>query len=46
MCIKQLAKYIKMDLTEYLDLSAGYRFLIDGNNYENVWHDESLVDII
>jgi len=44
-CIKHLDNYIKTDLTEYLDLPAGYRFLIDGNNYEDVWFDESLLNI-
>jgi hypothetical protein len=42
-CIKHLANYIKVDLTEYLDLPAGYRFLIDGNGYEDVWFDEKLI---
>lgn len=35
-CIKHLDKYITSDLTEYLDLPARYRFLIDGNNYEDL----------
>lgn len=42
-CIKHLDKYIKFDLTEYLDLPPGYRFLIDGNNYKDVWFDEKLI---
>lgn len=44
-CLKHLDKYIKADLTEYLDLPAGYRFLIDGNNYEDVSFDENLLNI-
>jgi hypothetical protein len=28
---------------EYLDLPPGYRFLIDGNNYEDVWYDQTLL---
>nr|WP_320000056.1 hypothetical protein [uncultured Draconibacterium sp.] len=44
-CLKHLDKYIKADLTEYLDLPAGYRFLIDGNNYEDVWFDENLLRV-
>jgi len=42
-CINHLDKYIKADLTEYLDLPAGYRFLMDGNNHEDVWFDENLI---
>ncbi|MFG6489899.1 hypothetical protein ACG04R_24700 [Roseateles sp. BYS78W] len=29
---------------EYLDLPPGYRFLIDGANYEDVWFDASLLE--
>jgi hypothetical protein len=29
---------------EYLDLPPGYRFLIDGENYEDVWFDASLLE--
>jgi hypothetical protein len=28
---------------EYLDLPPGYRFLIDGDDYEDVWFDVSLL---
>lgn len=44
-CVKHLDDYIKIDLSEYLDLPAGYRFLIDGNNYEDVWFDENLLNV-
>ena len=31
-------------LKEYLSLPPGYRFLIDGNNYEDVWYDPELLN--
>ena len=31
------------EVKEFLDLPPGYRFLIDGNNYEDVWLDESVL---
>ena len=31
-------------VVEYLDLPPGYRFLIDGHNYEDVWFDASLLE--
>jgi len=30
-------------INEYLSLPPGYRFLIDGNNYEDAWYDEALL---
>ena len=42
-CVKHLDKYIKTDLTEYLDLPPGYRFLIDVANSEEVCFDEKLI---
>ena len=42
-CVDHLSKYLKVDLAEYLDLPPGFRFLIDGNNYEDVWFDENLL---
>lgn len=30
-------------IKEYLSLPPGYRFLIDGNNYEDAWYDEALL---
>lgn len=44
-CVKHLDKYIDIDLTDYLNLPPGYRFLIDGNNYEDVWFDNDLLKI-
>ena len=38
-CIKHIDNYINIDLSEFLDLPAGYRFLIDEHNYEDVWFD-------
>ena len=29
---------------EYLNLPPGYRFLIDGENFEDVWFDASLLE--
>ena len=29
------------EVIEYLDLPPGYRFLIDGKNYEDVWFDDT-----
>ena len=31
-------------VVEYLDLPPGYRFLIDGQDFEDVWFDASLLD--
>ncbi len=31
-------------VAEYLDLPPGHRFLIDGNDFEDVWFDPSLLD--
>jgi len=32
-------------ITKYLGLPPGYRFLLGENDYEDVWYDESLLDI-
>jgi len=32
-------------MIEYLGLPVGYRFLIDNEWYEDVWYDESLLNI-
>lgn len=29
---------------DYLDLPPGYRFIIDNNNYEDVWFDGALLE--
>lgn len=43
-CVEHLNNYINKDLKEYLDLPPGYRFLLDGNNYEDVWFDHRLIE--
>ena len=32
-------------IIKYLDLPPGYRFLIDEAGYEDIWYDESLMNI-
>ena len=39
--IEHITEYLP-EVEKYLDLPPGYRFLIDGNNYEDVWYDEEL----
>ena len=41
--IEHITEYLP-EVVEYLDLPPGYRFLIDGNNYEDVWYDEELLN--
>ncbi|HEY1089937.1 MAG TPA: hypothetical protein VGE47_02495 [Burkholderiaceae bacterium] len=41
--IEHLAEYMP-EVIEYLNLPPGYRFLIDGNNYEDVWFDPALLE--
>jgi hypothetical protein len=40
--VEHINDYIP-EATEYLDLPPGYRFLIDGTNFEDVWFDEKLL---
>jgi len=40
--VEHIENYLPQ-VKEYLVLPAGYRFLIDGNNYEDVWFDEALI---
>jgi len=42
-CFEHLSTYLKIDLIQYLELPPGFRFLIDGNNYEDVWFDKKLL---
>jgi hypothetical protein len=44
-CIKHLSSFIEIDLSEFLDLPEGYRFLVDGYNYEDVWFDDRLLNV-
>jgi hypothetical protein len=41
--IEHISEYLP-EVEEYLDLPPGYRFLIDGNNYEDVWFDEEVLN--
>lgn len=38
-----IQKYLP-EVKKYLDLPPGYRFLIDGNNYEDVWFEAELLN--
>jgi hypothetical protein len=40
--VEHIAEYLPA-VAEYLALPPGYRFLIDGSNYEDVWFDEQLL---
>ena len=42
--IKHLEEW-RPDILKYLALPPGYRFLIGENNYEDVWFDNSLLNI-
>jgi hypothetical protein len=35
----------KPEIIKYLGLPVGYRFMIDNNGYEDVWHDETLLNV-
>ena len=41
--IEHIAEYLPQ-IEEYLVLPPGYRFLIDGNNYEDVWFEKELLN--
>lgn len=40
--VEHMSEYLP-EAIEYLELPPGYRFLIDGSNYEDVWFDEALL---
>ena len=42
--VEHVGNYLP-DIREYIDLPPGYRFLIDGNDFEDVWFDENLLKI-
>ena len=42
--IEHISEYLP-EVADYLDLPPGYRFLIDGNNFEDVWFDEKLLNV-
>ena len=44
-CYNHLAQYFDKNIIEFLSLPVGYRFLVDGSNYEDVWFDEKLLII-
>ena len=39
--VEHIDKYLPK-IKEYLDLPPGYRFLIDENNYEDIWFEKEL----
>ena len=41
--VEHLAEYLPAAV-EYLGLPPGYRFLIDGANFEDVWFDAALLE--
>lgn len=41
--VEHIAEYLP-EVEEYLTLPPGYRFLIDGNDYEDVWFEEELLN--
>lgn len=41
--VEHLKDYLPMAV-EFVDLPPGYRFLIDGANFEDVWFDPSLLE--
>jgi hypothetical protein len=42
LCVEHLCRRLP-EAVEYLDLPPGYRFLIDGENFEDVWFDHALL---
>jgi hypothetical protein len=40
--VEHLSQYLPIAV-EFLDLPPGYRFLVDGANFEDIWFDPSLV---
>ncbi|MBD9437645.1 hypothetical protein IB223_16230 [Pseudoxanthomonas sp. PXM03] len=42
--VEHLAEYLPAAI-EYLALPPGYRFLVDGADYEDVWFDASLLEV-
>ena len=41
--VEHIEEYLP-EVKEFLDLPPGYRFLIDSNNYEDVWFDPELLN--
>ena len=42
--IEHLRDYLPQ-VEEYLDLPPGFRFLIDGDSYEDAWYDSNLLSL-
>jgi len=42
-CVEHIINFLPNFELEYLELPSGYRFLIDGINYQDVWRDENLI---
>ena len=42
--IEHISEYLP-EVMESLELPPGYRFLIDGKNWEDVWFDEALLKL-
>lgn len=40
--IEHISEYLP-EIIEYLNLPPGYRFLIDGNDYEDIWFDNDVL---
>lgn len=40
--VTHISEYLA-EVVEYLDLPPGYRFLVDGDNWEDIWYDASLL---
>jgi hypothetical protein len=43
MHIEHMSEYL-LEAIDYLELPPGYRFLIDGSNYEDVWFDGAILN--
>ena len=41
--VEHIREYLP-EVEEYLALPPGYRFLIDGNDYEDVWFEDELLN--
>jgi hypothetical protein len=41
--VEHVEEYLP-EVQEYLNLPPGYRFLIDGNDYEDVWYEKELLN--
>ncbi len=41
--VEHIEEYLP-EVKKYLDLPPGFRFLIDGSNYEDVWYDGDLLN--